>query len=78
MVTAATEFTDPPRQLRATASDAAGVVDIAARYGLTERTAGEYLRRMYAAGVIGKRGRYFFGRLSKVDAWFCGEGRGRR
>jgi hypothetical protein len=46
---------------------------IAARCGIKERTAGEWIRQMIAEGVLKKHGRFPMGRLSAVDAWIAGE-----
>jgi hypothetical protein len=52
---------DPPRRL---CPD-----ELAARYGITPRLAGEWIRAMVAAGVVRKLGRWPMGRLSVVDEW---------
>lgn len=52
---------EAPRRLRP--------VDLAERHSITERTAGEWLRAMVAAGVVKKLGRIIVGRLSATDFW---------
>jgi hypothetical protein len=67
---------DPPRRVRPG--------DVAARYGITERLAGEWIRRAKAAGVVTTLGRVSVVRWSALDAWVASGGaaaprsRGRR
>lgn len=86
MVTAI-DLSDPPRHLRAgpvlgddgkpLAEQPPGV-DVSARYGITPRLAGEWIRRMIAAGAIAKVGRVPVGRLSATDAWVASGGQSLR
>ena len=66
------DLNDPPRRL---VPD-----DLATRYGVTPRTAGEWIRAMVAAGVAKKLGRWPMARLSTADEWVAsgGELRARR
>ncbi len=57
---------DPPKHLRPD--------DLAQRYGITPRLAGEWIRRMIAAGIVRKIGKLPVGRLSVCDEWVASGG----
>jgi hypothetical protein len=57
---------DPPRRLKPE--------DLADRYGISRRVAGEWIRAMVAAGIARKLGRWPMGRLSACDAWVASGG----
>lgn len=65
---------DAPRRVRS--------VDLKARYNITPRLGGDWLRAMCAANVIRKLRGVFVGRWSAIDAWVesggVTTGRGRR
>lgn len=61
---------EPPRHLKP--------AELAERYGLTTRLAGEWIRRMLAAGVIAKLGNLPVGRLSACDEWVASGGKALR
>lgn len=58
---------DPPRHLKP--------AELASRYGITPRLAGEWIRRMIAAGVVAKIGNLPVGRLSVCDDWVASGGK---
>lgn len=58
---------EPPKYIKPT--------ELAERYGITPRLAGEWIRRMIAAGVIAKIGNCPVGRLSACDEWLASGGK---
>jgi hypothetical protein len=57
---------DAPQRLKAR--------DVAARYQVSERLAGEWIRAAVAAGTVRKMRRLVIGRWSQLDAWVAAGG----
>jgi len=57
---------DTPRRVRAP--------EVASRYGIAERTAGEWLRRMIAVGTCRRVGAIIVGKWREMDAWVAAGG----